>query len=170
MPRVTGHRRRLLRTNAISGVIGVVTQAVSLDSKSIERMAVVVTMPSNINNKAQISVDFVPWSNGAKILVYDPRGKLANMPGMEQMDTNYVMRALEKKLMERRENIDELIINPIGITLDKACDPNKKTLITVFKAPDGDTVAIILLEVPSKNDYGKRDNGNSDAVMLHDDD
>jgi hypothetical protein len=160
-------------------VTGVVTQAVRLDSKSVERMAVVVSMPGNITNKSQISVEFVSGSNSARIHVFVPRGKLANnmsrltkgitgMPGMEQMDANYLTQALEKKLRERCESIDGLIIDPIGILLDKACDPKKKPLITVFKALDGDTVAVILLEVPSKNDYGKRENGNGDAVMLED--
>jgi hypothetical protein len=53
---------------------------------------------------------------------------------------------------------------------DKACDPLKKALVTVFKAPDGDTVAVILPEVPWKKDYGKRHKGNGDAIMLEDED
>jgi hypothetical protein len=92
-------------------VTGVVTQAVSLDSKSVECVAVVVTMPGNSTNKSQISVEFVAGSNGAKILVYVPQGKLANnmdrlkkgiagMSGMDQMDANYITRALETKLMD----------------------------------------------------------------------
>jgi hypothetical protein len=88
------------------------------------------------------------------------------MPGLDHMDATYLTHALCEKLRDRRETIDELIIDPIGITLEKACDPKKKPLISVFKSPDGDTVAVILLEVPSKNDYGKREKGNGDAVML----
>jgi hypothetical protein len=158
-------------------VTGVVTQAVRLDSKSVERVAVVVTMPGNITNKSQISVDFVTGSNGAKIHVFVPRGKLSNhmsrltkgiagMPGLDRMDATHLTHALCEKLRDRRETIDELIIDPIGITLEKACDPKKKPLISVVKFPDGDTVAVILLEVPSRNDYGKCEKGNGDAVML----
>jgi hypothetical protein len=39
----------------------VVTQAVSLDSKSVERIACVVTMPGNITNKSQISGWRTTW-------------------------------------------------------------------------------------------------------------
>jgi hypothetical protein len=162
-------------------VTGVVTQAVSLDSKSVERVACVVTMPGNITNKSQISVEFAAGSNGAKINVYVPRGKVANnmdrlkkgialMSGLDLMDAAHITRSLETKLMSRRENIDELIVDVISITLDKACDPQKKALVTVFKAPDGDTVAVLLMEVPSKKDYGKRDKDNGDAIMLADED
>jgi hypothetical protein len=162
-------------------VTGVVTQAVSLDSKSVERVAVVVSMPGNITNKSQISVELAAGSNGAKINVYVPRGKLANnmgrlkkgiagLFGLDIMDAAHIMRALETKLMGRRENIDKLIVDVIAITLDKACDPQKKALVTVFKALDGDTVAVLLLEVPSKKDYGKRDKDNGDAIMLEDED
>jgi hypothetical protein len=63
----------------------------------------------------------------------------AGMSGMDQMDANYIMHALETKLMDRRESIDELIIDMIRITLDKACNPLKKALVMVFKAPDGNT-------------------------------
>jgi hypothetical protein len=162
-------------------VTGVVTQAVSLDSKSVERVAVVVSMPGNITNKSQISVELAAGSNGAKINVYVPRGKLANnmgrlkkgiagLFGLDIMDAAHIMRALETKLMGRRENIDKLIVDVIAITLDKACDPQKKALVTVFKALDGDTVAVLLLEVPSKKDYGKRDKDNGGTIMLEDED
>jgi hypothetical protein len=118
-------------------VTGVVTQAVSLDSKLVERVAVVVTMPGNITNKSQISVEFVAGSNGAKVNVYVPRGKLANnmdrlkkgiagLSGLDLMDAAHITRPLETKLIYQQENIDELIVDVIGITLDKACNPQKK--------------------------------------------
>jgi hypothetical protein len=162
-------------------VTGVVTQAVSLDSKSVKHVACVVTMPGNITNKTQISVEFAAGSNGAKINVYVPRGKLANnmdrlkkglatLSGLDLMDAVHITCALEMKLMNRRENIDELIVDVFSITLDKACDPQKNALDTVFKAPDGNTVAVLLLEVPWKKDYGKHDKDNGNTIMLEDED
>jgi hypothetical protein len=91
---------------------------------------------------------------------------IALMSGLDLMDAAHITRSLETKLMSRHENIDELIVDVISITLDKACDPQKKALVTVFKAPDGDTVAVVLMEVPSKKDYGKRDKDNGNAIML----
>jgi hypothetical protein len=49
-------------------VTSVVTQAVCSDSNSREKLTVVVTMPSKVIHKSQLTVEFVSSSNGAKIL------------------------------------------------------------------------------------------------------
>jgi hypothetical protein len=86
---------------------------------------------------------------------------------MEAKGTAYNAVTVQWRSLERRANIDELIIDPIDIILDKACDSNKKPMVTVFMTTeDGDTVCIIVLEVPLKNDYGKLDNGTGDALLL----
>jgi hypothetical protein len=49
---------------------------------------------------------------------------------------------------------------------DKACNPNKKPDLAVLKSNEyGDTVCVIALDVPAKNDYRKRSTGG-EAVML----
>jgi hypothetical protein len=64
---------------------------------------------------------------------------------------------MENSLICRRVCIDEVIIDPISIMLDKAVDPKKNPDLQVFKSnEDGYTVCVIALDVPAKNDYGKR--------------
>jgi hypothetical protein len=50
--------------------------------------------------------------------------------------------------------------------LDKACNPNKKPEHNVFESKDdSDTVCVIALDVPGKNDYSVRTTGG-EALML----
>jgi hypothetical protein len=176
-PAVTpANKKQTLETTKFM-VSGVVTQALYTDDQSRERLVIVVTLPANVTNSNQLTVNFVPSSNGARILLWVPRGRLANnmdklfkgiatMPGFTKTDASVVTRALADKLKLRRENNEETIIDPIGIILDKACDPNKKPNLAVFKSKeDGDTVCVIVLDVLAKNDYGQRNTGG-EAVML----
>jgi hypothetical protein len=170
-PAVTPAKKQTMESRFT--VSGVVTQAVYSDEQSRERLAVVMTMPANVTHGNQPTVTFVSSSNGASILVQIPRGRLANnmdkllkgiatMPGFTKMDASFAT----DKLKLRRENIDETIIDSYYIILDKACDPLKKPDLTVFRSnEDGDTVCVIVLDVPAKNDYGKR-SASGEMVMI----
>jgi hypothetical protein len=96
-----------------------------------------------------------------------PRGGLSNnmdrlnkgyagMPGLSQKTADFAMRALEDKLMVRRDQKKDIIQDPL-----------KQPTVSVYKLQaDGDTVCCMVMDLPTKNDYNAEDVGRDEAEYL----
>jgi hypothetical protein len=156
----------------------VVTQVFGCDSKSREKMVVWVTMPGNIYDTSQLTVELVKSSNGGQLVLYVPRGQvssnmdlvnkgLADLPDWNQKDADLFTRYLENKMMMKRRHKSDTIEDRVCIVLEKACDPNKRPTVTLFKTKDGDTACCINMDVPTiMNEYCTKDVGGGEAVMI----
>jgi hypothetical protein len=154
------------------------TQAIFRDDNSREKLTVVITMPANVTHKSQLKVEFVGSSNGARMIVWVPRGGLSNnmdrlnkgyagMPGLSQKTADFATSSLEDKLMVRCGQKKDIIQDPYGIVLDKACDPLKQPTVSVYKLQgDGDTVCCMVMDLLTKNDYDAEDVGRDKAEYL----
>ena len=72
---------------------------------------------------------------------------------------------LEEKLSEKRKHISDVIVDPYLVKLEKACDLNNSPTVQLYRSKkDGDVALLIVLSVPSKNDY-HRAKSYSNKVM-----
>jgi hypothetical protein len=142
-----------------------ITQGLGRNAQSQEKLSVLVTLPGNITDKSQLIIEFDEASNGGILVIYAPRGimstnmdkvqlVMASMPGCDKQDALLLVQPLEAKLMMQRKNRNIEITDKFIVVLDKACDPHKTPIATVCRSKDdGDTVCLIIMDVPSNNDY-----------------
>jgi hypothetical protein len=151
-------------------------QALSHDSNNREKLIVLMTLPGHIARLDQLNLEFVKSSNGNRMIVWIPRGSafsdmdivksvLGKMKGsgITEPDAIVFARALEAKMMDKRSNMREMIMDPCGIVLEKACDANKMPCAAIYRK-DGDTCLCIVLDVPSLSSYGAESLGNNEIM------
>ena len=146
-----------------SVITPVATQAMARNSNSREKLTVVVTMPANIFELSQLTIEFANEA-GSALTIWVPRGhassnmdKLKTVFGhlLEDMDAAFMAHALETTMMEYRRNKAETVYDAYHIDLVKPCDTNKMPMAAICRSKDdGDVACVIVLDIPSVNDYG----------------
>jgi hypothetical protein len=159
-------KKQAVASGKLDIVKPVVVQAVVTNSMQCKKIVLLVTMPGHIHDLSQISVEFA-GTNGSALMIWVPRGLgTSNIdkvtPLMESMaeygitanDAIMFSQALETKLMQKRRNVFEIIIDPFAIDLEVPCDINKLPVVQVYRMKeDGDVGCFIMLDVPSMSNY-----------------
>ena len=132
-------------------------------------------MPANIKDKEQLLIEFAD-TTGATLSIWVPRGKansdmdkvnlaLQKIKGISEEDALLFSQSMEDKMMEKRRNKNDVILDCYVIKLEKECDVNKVPQAVVFRTKeDSDMACVVVLEVPSLNDYSTDNNGINEVV------
>ena len=118
-------------------------------------------------------------TNPNMLTVWVPRGEttsksemmervMMNLTGeMGIKDAVLFAHGLEEKLAEKRKHVLDVIVDPYVVKLEKACDINNSPMVQLYRSrKDGDVALLVVLSVPSKNDYHRAKASSSSAMEL----
>lgn len=159
------------KAKAAAPIHPVFNQAVIINSQSREQVIVHLTLPGNISSMDELEIEFGAAMDGNSLIVWVPRGNascnvdilknvLVNLSGkgVTEMDSFLFTRAIEDSMMSRRSSRNQTIRDPFTIGLAKACDVSKKPIAAIYRSGiDNDTCCVVILDVPSANNYGSDD-------------
>lgn len=149
-------------------------QGVTMNADFKEQLVLVIEMPGHI--KTQQQVDVTLPEPGTHLVVTRPRGDstsniqkvekaMVNMATLHHNTVFAFRQVLEKTMMEMRGNMTEMVFSTHMIPLLKKADTNKSPSFGLFRCADGSAGLVVVLDIPSKDDYATSNGAAWDDIV-----